>query len=97
MDKATLTEDMLPRHNASLLIYHNLHKDYYEDVDTYIRQLDVEPDEWVAKGEEDRAIERDEIWEMQWYPDTPVGFFKVYAASFPALVKWMQDNKERYS
>lgn len=76
----------LPAHKCSLSITHNQHKDYYESLEAYLKDNDG------CKGWQDerarlRAISTNEIWEMQWYPHTPIGSHKIYA---PTLVELMQ-------
>lgn len=69
-----------PAHKASLHVVHNQHLAYYQTAADYIEDLprDLFPDE----AERQRAIETGEIWVIQWYPDTPVGFCRVAAATF---------------
>jgi hypothetical protein len=33
-----------------------------------------------------RAIATDELWTMQWYPETPVGFCVLHASTLAALL-----------
>jgi hypothetical protein len=72
-----------PKHAAELLVSHNAHKNYYEKIDeaiggdgsTYPR------DEFPDEAEVQKAIATDSVWTIQWYPDTPVGFCRVCAAT----------------
>lgn len=64
-----------------MYLTHNQHKDYYETVEQYLdnpwmKDLDIDEETRL------RMIDSDEVWELQWYPDTPVGFYKVVGASF---------------
>lgn len=49
--------------------------------------------EWASDEEREKAIATNEIWELHWYPDTPVGFCSVFASSFGALVAWLEREK----
>jgi hypothetical protein len=66
-----------PRHEASLTLTHNDHKSYYQTVvqaiadDSHGYQADC----WISEEQKQKAIETNECWTLQWYPDTPVGFF----------------------
>jgi hypothetical protein len=66
----------LPKH-VTLNISHQPHLAVYETVEEWLSTdfADVTP--------EDRAemLTTGEVWVVQWYPDTPVGFCAVAAAS----------------
>ena len=85
----------LPAHKAGLFINHNEHLGYYLTAAQHIEQeLDREfmrRDEW-PEGEIEKAIETNEIWSIQWYPDTPVGFCKVFASTLPAALQFIADE-----
>lgn len=68
----------LPRHACGLHINHNQHKDYYESAEDFANR-DYNANCWIDEEQKARAIAADSIWEVQWYPDTPVGCFKVCA------------------
>lgn len=90
-------EKLLPRHEASLHLTHNQHKAYYETVADYIADVEEHSKgatDWVCEGERERAIAANELWHLQWYPDTPVGFCDVYAASFAALVAYLEAREK---
>ena len=68
----------LPRHKCSLTITHNDHKDYHR---TLAQELELYGDDnnWPSDEAKQRAIDTDEIWVIQWYPDTPIGSYRVAA------------------
>lgn len=70
-------QKMLPEHQASLHITHNQHKSYYEKADEYLRDRKCDAPDDVIKA----MILANSIWEIQWYPDTPIGFNIVYGAT----------------
>lgn len=82
-------DNMLPAHEASLHITHNQHKDYYEPIETYIqtREIGKDNDDWVTPTSKQRAIETDSLWELQWYPNTPVGFNVLYGATLEEILQ----------
>lgn len=55
-----------PRHNASLTLYHNDHKDGYESVEHYVRDLCFD---WVSDDQRSKALATNEMWRITWYPD----------------------------
>lgn len=76
----------LPRHNCSLHLTHNHHRDYYESVEEYFKNPWMEGFD-VSEDEKRRMIETNEIWELQWYPDTPIGFYKVIGATLEEVLR----------
>lgn len=75
-----------PPHKCGMHITHNQHKDYYETVEQAIGSQDegmctYDRDDFPDEAEIRKAIETGEVWSIQWYPDTPVGFYRVCAAT----------------
>lgn len=72
-----------PRHHQ-LYITHNEHHTNYESVADYLSR-----DERIIITPEDKqeCIRLNEIWEIQWYPETPISFYCVGA---PTLEKALQ-------
>jgi hypothetical protein len=90
-------EVMLPAHAAELALIHNEHKSYYRTVKETLEDDDLgktvdELNDFVTAVERQKAIETNELWELRWYPDTPVGFCRKRAASLPALAAWLQNH-----
>ena len=71
----------LPAHECALSITHNDHKNNYETVASMLEWRGVSPDQCGSQAEYDALRAGDEVWEVHWYPDTPVGFYAVYAAT----------------
>jgi predicted anti-sigma-YlaC factor YlaD len=70
----------LPEHKCGLHLTHNEHRDVYETVAEFYEADDfVSPEEWR------KAIEEDSVWVLHWYPDTPVGFYRVCASTLTAI------------
>ena len=68
-----------PKHLA-LYMTHNDHKTNYESVEVYLMDMvDDYQDLFENLGALQQAIDTDEIWDIQWYPDTPVGFYRILA------------------
>lgn len=83
----------LPPHKASLHINHNEHKANYETVERY---LEHESERLDFRSEEERlrCISSDEIWELQWYPDTPIGFYAIAAPTLEALIDYAKEYEK---
>lgn len=68
-----------PNHKCGLHLCHNEHKNYYQSVESFVEEGD-----FIFESDEAKqlCINSDEIWTLQWYPDTPVGSYTVAAPSF---------------
>ena len=72
----------LPTHKGELSITHNQHKSNYVSVREHLGFSDHMPEDLGISTDEYAALcAGDELWEIQWYPDTPVGFYYVAAAT----------------
>lgn len=76
--------DALPAHKVSLTLAHNEHRSLYQTVAEYTEDC---RDAFVSDDEYEAAISSDELWELHWYPDTPVGFHRSMASSLTALME----------
>ena len=85
--------DWLPPHKCGLFLTHNEHKDYYETVATQVEDGRIEEDHWVSEEEKQKAIDTDEMWELQWYPDTPIGSHTLVASTLEAIRAALREGK----
>lgn len=85
-----------PEHKASLHLTHNEHKSVYHTVRQAIDDGDwgTEDDCWISPEQKQLAIDTDEMWTLQWYPDTPIGFYVMSAADLGALLEAALNHKE---
>jgi hypothetical protein len=79
-------EASLPEHKAELSITHNEHRCSYESAAEFLDACAIDADELARPDEIERMIESDSIWCLQWYPHTPLGFNRRYAATLVALL-----------
>ncbi len=77
-----------PPHKASLHLTHNQHLAYYRTVQEAIDDADhgYTDDCWASPEQKQKAIDTNECWTLQWYPETPVGFFMVSGADLDAVL-----------
>ncbi len=73
-----------PEHKCGLYLEHNCHKDVYESIEQYTSPFNDE--DWVSLEEKQKSIDTNELWKLQWYPDTPVGFYVLLASSLYVLL-----------
>jgi hypothetical protein len=72
-------QEILPPHKCGLYLNHNAHRDYYETVTQWIEHDENLPSFFENPEAMARSIAADEVWDLQWYPDTPIGFHRVLA------------------
>jgi len=75
-----------PRHKAGLFLTHNEHKGYYEAL-AHWADDNLEEDDWVCEEEKILALAVDEVWVLQWYPNTPIGFCKLAGYNLSAVLE----------
>jgi len=92
MSNKTINEfkKLLPKHAVSLQIIHNDHKDIFLSVSEW--DSDNHLYEWVSSAERCMAIELDEVWAIQVYPDTKNGFYSYCASSLEALINYVNEE-----
>jgi hypothetical protein len=81
---------IFPDHKISLHLDHNQHKGYYETAARWIADQEamghMDDEDWASLEQKQKAIDTDEVWSLQWYPNTPVGSYCVYAADLDVLL-----------
>jgi hypothetical protein len=81
---------VFPPHKCGLFLTHTEHRDYYESAAEWIAQKETLMDGaeglWKDAEARQRAIDTDEVWVLQWYPETPVGFNIVLAPTLEELL-----------
>lgn len=73
---------------ANLNITYNDHSVNYQDAATAEADGSYGYVEWVSEDEKARAIEKNSVWVLQWYPNTPVGFCAVASSSFAVCLAY---------
>jgi len=79
-----------PKHECSLTLQHNAHKDYHQPLAEYIEENDWF--DWISDDAKQRALEANEIWTLHWYPSTPIGSHAVAAPTLHELLEFVNSN-----
>lgn len=81
-----------PEHKCGLYLTHNVHRDYYETVEQWLSSGAVGIDEemWVSDVEKSLAMSLNDVWVLQWYPKTPISFFKLAGYNLAAVLEAAQ-------
>jgi hypothetical protein len=81
-----ISEMIFPVHKCGLYLEHNVHRDYYQPLMEWIAEREIEK-EFETPEAMQRAIDTDECWTLQWYPDTPVGSCFVVAPTLAEVLR----------
>ena len=78
----------LPPHEAGLYLTHNANRGCYRTVAEELQVIDHlnDDDVWGSTEAKQRAIDTNEMWQLQWYPNTPVGFNVVCAPTLEEVL-----------
>ena len=81
-----------PKHHQ-MTIMHNEHHTNYEKVEEYLERL--ERYEHISISEEDKkqCINLQEIWQIHWYSQTPIGFHCVGSYSLERCLEIINKNE----
>ena len=82
----------LPAHKCGLYLTHNEHKNYYLTAKQWLDDRGSGHVDWPDEAERQKAIETNEIWYLQWYPNTPIGCYSIGAASFDRLMELVAEE-----
>jgi len=80
-----------PKHDISLSLTHNEYKGYYETIEHAVGSTYCK-DDWISHEQFQKSIDTGEVWELIWYPDTPIGSYRCIAADLDVLMEYV--NKE---
>ena len=68
-------QDLIKKAKCSVSITINSHRDFYETIEEHIESDDRED---ISKDVWDKMIELDTCVRLQFYPDTPIGFYVIH-------------------
>ena len=76
-----------PEHKCSLHLEHNPHKAGYEPIAQWVACPGNRMYDWKDDESKRRSIATNEVWTLQWYPDTPIGFCAVAAPTLQEVLE----------
>jgi hypothetical protein len=81
-----------PKHKCGLHLNHNEHKNIYQTAAESIedgKRMECSAS-WENEEAKQMAIKTNEIWTLQWYPDTPIGSYYIAAPTLEDLLKFAE-------
>lgn len=76
-------DEIIKKCKAGVYLEANKFRDYYETIEEAVAEELVETDRELTE----RIIKENQLVSLQFYPDTPVGFYKVYGTSVDEVVE----------
>lgn len=76
-----------PQHKCGLYLEHNAYLDYYDTIEK-AHENESDLSLWKDDAAKKRSLETKEIWVLQWYPNTPIGFYRVAAPTLEELLQF---------
>jgi len=71
-----------PEHKCGLHLSHNAHRDVYESVEQHY----PDAEEFVSPEDRQKCYDTGDVWELRWYPDSPIGFYRVVGSSLELVM-----------
>lgn len=87
-----------PKHKCGLSLEHNECRNYYETVQQFLDKMEKQLNfhyDWESAEHRQRSIETNEIWCLQWYANTPIGFNAVAAPTLDECLAFALTVEER--
>jgi len=73
---------------------YNGHMSSYMSIEEYFEDCLEKSDEWVSDEERDKAIASNSVWSLHWYPNTPIGSYKILSHSLETGLKTLRSCYE---
>ena len=89
-DLAAGLMDVLPKYGVCLSINHNDHKGTHCSVEDHLGWCQATDDGFLSPEDRAACIATNELWEIQWYPATPIGFCKAYGSTLANALRAAQ-------
>ncbi len=84
--------ERIPKHEI-LYIAHNDFKSLYQDIKEYIYEENcMQIYKEMTKEEIEKCIKNNEIWELRWYPISPVSFYTIFAPTLEECLNKINSN-----
>jgi len=90
--------EIIRRCKCGVFFYANTHRDIYQSVEDKIIKIssddnDILIDENIKK----KMIETNTILELQFYPNTPIGFYRIFHYDYDKLIEEAKKILDKYN
>lgn len=73
-----------------LMFDFNGHMGSYMSIEEYYEDC-LHMDDWVSPEERERALANNQVWCLHWYPNTPIGSYKILCHSLEVGIKYLEE------
>lgn len=82
-------KEILVKCKCGVFFTANEHRDYYEKAEEWLigQMQDQEDIDEISKEVWEEMIKRDNVLVLQFYPNTPIGFYKIFHYDYDELIK----------
>jgi hypothetical protein len=80
-------EFRFPAHKCGLYLEHNAHRTVRSKLQDFIEEEEGLEDRFESPESKRRSIDTDELWTLQWYPETSIGFCKIAAPTLEEVLR----------
>ena len=77
---------LLKGENTGLIIEFNQHRVYYVKAAEAVEDGTYDYADWISEEEKQKAIATDSVWNLHWYPDTPIGSHSILGSTLESVV-----------
>lgn len=79
-------DDLVKRCKASVTLEANDYRDIYEKLEDAISEINRKGDE-ISKEELEKILASGNLYRLQFYPNTPIGFYVTYGSSAEVCIE----------
>jgi hypothetical protein len=80
-------KSLLKGEYSSLTLTYNDHLNNYTDAREASERGDFDREDWPSAEDKEKALTENTVWDLHWYPNTPVGFSNVKASSLAGVLE----------
>lgn len=77
-------ENIIKKCKCGVYLEANKYRDYYDTIEEAVKEEKVAEDDAELA---ERIIKENQLISLQFYPDTPIGFYKVYGTTLEEVIK----------
>jgi hypothetical protein len=80
-------KELINKCKCSISLKINEYRDYYETIEQFVEDTNQGRDEPIIDSEMAQQMIRDNmVIELQFYPDTPIGFYRIFGTSLDEVI-----------
>jgi hypothetical protein len=85
--EAKLRSLMKGKYSSMTIAFNDCSAPSYQEVSEYLESDFLNNRQWVSNDSKNRAIQNNSMWDIHWYPDTPIGFCQMSGATLHEVLE----------